>query len=414
MMNNNINKSIIDNRNIDKINSNKATKPAKVNYQKELEKILKKIEDEGTCPSLLLHSCCGPCSSYVLEYLGQYFEITVFYYNPNIYPSEEYWYRVDEQKKIIDLTKARYPIHMIEGAYEVNRFYETIDGMKDLPEGGARCHKCYELRMSEAAKLAKEEGFDYFTTTLTISPHKNSQVLNRIGQEVGARYGVSHLPSDFKKNNGYKRSCKLTSDFGMYRQDYCGCEYSMKETMKRRKKKLRDELKVINEGLDPAYMAQADQAIFDKLYKRPEYLASRVIFTYAGRYPEVDTIDFIEKALGEGKIVAVPYCSDRETMKPYKIQSISQLVMNSFGVLEPDIDLCQELGIEEIDLILVPCCTADIKGARLGFGRGYYDRFLPRSKAEKILLIRSRQMSEDIPMEDHDLVIDKLISEIEI
>ena len=301
---------------------------------------------------------------------------------------------------------------MIEGAYEVNRFYETIDGMKDLPEGGARCHKCYELRMSEAAKLAKEEGFDYFTTTLTISPHKNSQVLNRIGQEVGARYGVSHLPSDFKKNNGYKRSCKLTSDFGMYRQDYCGCEYSMKETMKRRKKKLRDDMKVINEGLDPAYMAQADQAIFDKLYKRPEYLASRVIFTYAGRYPEVDTIDFIEKALGEGKIVAVPYCSDRETMKAYRIQSISQLVTNSFGVLEPDIDLCQELAIEEIDLILVPCCTADKKGARLGFGRGYYDRFLPKSQAEKILLIRSRQMSEDIPMEDHDLVIDKLISEI--
>ena len=266
--------------------------------------------------------------------------------------------------------------------------------------------------MSEAAKLAKEEGFDYFTTTLTISPHKNSQILNRIGQEVGARYGVSHLPSDFKKNNGYKRSCKLTSDFGMYRQDYCGCEYSMKETMKRRKKKLRDDMKVINEGLDPAYMAQADQAIFDKLYKRPEYLASRVIFTYAGRYPEVDTIDFIEKALGEGKIVAVPYCSDRETMKAYKIRSISQLVTNSFGVLEPDIDLCQELAIEEIDLILVPCCTADKKGARLGFGRGYYDRFLPKSQAEKILLIRSRQMSEDIPMEDHDLVIDKLISEI--
>ena len=171
MVNNNINNTLVNNKNTEKINikndSKLPVKPAKVNYQKELEKILKKVEEEGTCPSLLLHSCCGPCSSYVLEYLGQYFEITVFYYNPNIYPSEEYWYRVDEQKKIIDLTRTKYPIHMIEGAYEVDRFYETIAGMEGLPEGGARCHRCYELRMSEAAKLAKEEGFDYFTSSLS-------------------------------------------------------------------------------------------------------------------------------------------------------------------------------------------------------------------------------------------------------
>lgn len=391
-----------------------ANKPAKINYQKELEKILEKIEDQDLCPSLLLHSCCGPCSSYVLEYLGQYFEITVFYYNPNIYPSEEYWYRVDEQKKIIDLTKSRYPIHMMEGAYDVDRFYDTIRGMEDLLEGGARCYKCYELRLSEAAKLAKEEGFDYFTTTLTISPHKNSQVLNRIGQAVGDRYGVSHLPSDFKKNNGYKRSCQLTSEFGMYRQDYCGCEYSMKETIQRKKKKLRDDMRILGASLDRDYMAQADQIIFDKLCKRSEYLDASHIFTYAGRYPEIDTLAFIEGAMKDGKMVSVPYCSDRNTMKAYRIESLDQLVTNSFGVLEPDIGICQEVDIDDIDLVLVPSCTADRKGNRLGFGRGYYDRFLPSCQAEKILLIRSQQVSEDIPMEEHDLVIDKIISEIEL
>lgn len=206
----------------------------KINYQIKLNEIIKDITNKDEVPSLLLHSCCGPCSSYVLEYLSEYFNIIVFYYNPNIYPSEEYFYRVEEQQKIIDLTKAKHPIRMIAGKYEVERFYELAKGLEDAPEGGARCMKCYELRLREAAKIAKIEGFDYFTTTLTISPHKNSQILNRIAEKVSKEEGVANLPSDFKKRNGYKRSCEITKEHGMYRQDYCGCEFSKKETEARR------------------------------------------------------------------------------------------------------------------------------------------------------------------------------------
>lgn len=215
----------------------------KINYQIELDKIISEIEQIEETPTLLLHSCCGPCSSYVLEYLSKYFEITVFYYNPNIYPSQEYWYRVEEQKKIIELTDAKNPIRMIEGKYEVEKFYKMAEGMEHLPEGGERCHKCYEMRLSEAAKLASSNHFDYFTTTLTISPHKNSQVLNRIAQKVGQEYGVTPLPSDFKKKGGYKRSCEITEQYGMYRQDYCGCEFSME----RLKKKESEESKKTDE-----------------------------------------------------------------------------------------------------------------------------------------------------------------------
>ena len=200
----------------------------KVNYQKELEKLLKQLGEEQRVPSLLIHSCCAPCSSYVLEYLSEYFMITIFYYNPNIYPESEYTKRILEQQKLIRDMKFRYPVSFLAGKYDKEKFYEMAAGMEDLKEGGARCMKCYELRLAETARQAVAGEFDYFTTTLSISPMKNAQKLNEIGVRVGEEYGVKYLVSDFKKKNGYKRSIELSKEYGLYRQDYCGCEFSMR------------------------------------------------------------------------------------------------------------------------------------------------------------------------------------------
>jgi len=198
----------------------------KINYQLVLEKEIESNKDK--VPKLLLHSCCAPCSSYVLEYLSEFFEITVFYYNPNIYPPEEYFKREEEQKRFIEKIPAKNSIHFIAGEFEEEKFYETVKGMENEPEGGQRCFACYALRLEKAACEAKKGGFDYFTTTLSISPHKNAQELNRIGGEIAEEYGVKYLFSDFKKKGGYKRSCELSEEYGMYRQDYCGCVYSIR------------------------------------------------------------------------------------------------------------------------------------------------------------------------------------------
>lgn len=206
-----------------------------VNYQKELEKIIEKNQKENRISSLFLHSCCAPCSSYCLEYLAEYFHITLFYYNPNISPKQEYEKRVEEQRRLIEALnqKVTYQITMKEGAYDPERFYEMAKGMEDLPEGGERCFGCYELRLREAAMYASEENYDFFTTTLTISPLKNAQKLNEIGSEVGKEYGISYLPSDFKKKNGYKRSIELSKEYDLYRQNYCGCVFSKREAESR-------------------------------------------------------------------------------------------------------------------------------------------------------------------------------------
>lgn len=199
-----------------------------INYQKALEKIIEVNQKEERVPTLFLHSCCAPCSSYCLEYLAEYFHITVFYYNPNISPKIEYEKRVEEQKRLIlDLNKkVTYTIKMIEGNYEPERFYEMAKGMEKLPEGGERCFACYELRLREAGTYAKERNFDYFTTTLSISPLKNAQKLNEIGKRLGEELSILYLPSDFKKKNGYKRSIELSKEYELYRQNYCGCIYS--------------------------------------------------------------------------------------------------------------------------------------------------------------------------------------------
>lgn len=205
----------------------------KENYQKILESIIKENQSNGKIPTLFLHSCCAPCSSYVLEYLSEYFSITVFYYNPNIYPDEEYWKRVREQEEFIRRFPAKNPISFVEGVFEKEKFYEMVKGYEQIPEGGERCFRCYELRLREAAERAKALGMDYFTTTLSISPLKNAEKLNEIGRRLSEEYGVAYLYSDFKKRDGYKRSVELSHEYGMYRQDYCGCVYSKMEREER-------------------------------------------------------------------------------------------------------------------------------------------------------------------------------------
>ncbi len=205
------------------------------NYQRELDKIIEK--NAGNFPSLFLHSCCAPCSSYVLEYLRQYFTITVFYYNPNISSDPEYRKRVAEQKRLIETYNAEAeaagspyrPIGIVEGDYEPACFYSAVKGYEDCPEGGERCFICYDLRLKETARLAAEGGYEYCATTLTISPLKNAPKLNELGEARAAEYGVKWLPSDFKKKGGYARSVELSAIYDLYRQDFCGCSFSKAE-----------------------------------------------------------------------------------------------------------------------------------------------------------------------------------------
>lgn len=204
----------------------KKTAMNKRNYQSELDKIIQGLGE--TAPSLLLHTCCAPCSSYCIEYLSQYFNITVLYYNPNIYPESEYIHRKSEQIRLIGEMKTKYPVNFIDCDFESEKFYETVKGMEDCREGGERCFKCYRLRLRKAAKTAREKGFDYFTTSLTISPLKNAEKINEIGEELAEEYGIKFLPSDFKKKEGFKRSIELSKEYNLYRQNYCGCVYSRK------------------------------------------------------------------------------------------------------------------------------------------------------------------------------------------
>lgn len=199
-----------------------------MNYQIVLDETLKEIEKNNEKPKLLLHVCCAPCSSYVLEYLNKYFNITVFYYNPNISTKDEYDKRYNEEQRFVKEYPFENEIKVINGKYDNEKYEKLIDGFQDEKEGGARCFKCYRLRLEESAKYAKENNYDYFTTTLTISPYKNSKVLNEIGNELSQLYGIKYLYSDFKKRNGYKRSIELSHKYNLYRQDFCGCKYSIR------------------------------------------------------------------------------------------------------------------------------------------------------------------------------------------
>lgn len=194
-----------------------------INYQKKLDETISSLKGKK---SLLLHACCAPCSSYVMEYLSEYFDISLLFYNPNIYPSEEYQKRLSEVKRLIGEMPLKAEVKIIEGRYEPSEFFEISKGLEQAEEGGERCFKCYRLRLEEAAREAKKGGFDFFTTTLSISPHKNAQKLNEIGEELEKQYGVKYLYADFKKKEGYKRSIELSRIYGLYRQNYCGCGFS--------------------------------------------------------------------------------------------------------------------------------------------------------------------------------------------
>lgn len=198
-----------------------------MNYQQWLDEKIHHIKQSKSVPKLLLHSCCAPCSSYVLEYLSQYFFITVFFYNPNIHPEEEYKKRLNEQIRLIKQLPTKNELLFIEGKYEPNIFFKEIQGLESEPENGKRCLKCYALRLEEAAKKACELDISHFTTTLTVSPHKNTKLINEIGHDIAKTYKITFFYSNFKKKNGFKRSVLLSNQYNVYRQNYCGCIFSM-------------------------------------------------------------------------------------------------------------------------------------------------------------------------------------------
>lgn len=198
----------------------------KKNYDKWMQEIIEKNQELEIVPTLLLHTCCAPCSSAVIERLSKYFRITVFYYNPNIEPLEEYLKRKEEQKRFLSEVTTPYPISFLDCDYEHEEFIQLSKGLENEKEGGPRCLKCYRLRLLKTALKAQEFHFDYFGTSLTVSPYKNAQVLNQIGEELQKKFNVKYLYSDFKKRNGYKRSIELSKDYHLYRQDYCGCSFS--------------------------------------------------------------------------------------------------------------------------------------------------------------------------------------------
>lgn len=192
----------------------------------------KNTVDANNPPKLLLHACCAPCSSYCLEYLSQYFEITVLYYNPNISPEEEFGKRAAEEKRLISEMRVKNPVTLVVDEYNPREFFDAVKGLENEPEGGERCFVCYRLRLERAAKYAAEHGFDYFCSTLSISPLKKAQKLNEIGEELSGIYKVKNLPNDFKKKGGYLRSIELSREYGLYRQNYCGCVFSKREQNK--------------------------------------------------------------------------------------------------------------------------------------------------------------------------------------
>lgn len=210
------------------------------NYAKELERLIQKLQQEGKVPRLLLHACCAPCSSAVLEYLSQYFAITLLYYNPNIAPLEEYQKREAELRRLISQMKFTHPVELLPCQYDGQAFVQAARGLEGEPEGGKRCEACFRLRLRYAAQEAARLRFDYYTTTLSISPMKNAPLLNQLGEEIGREFGVAHLPSDFKKKDGYKRSVQLSKEYDLYRQDYCGCAFS--KAQRQREKEEREEI----------------------------------------------------------------------------------------------------------------------------------------------------------------------------
>ena len=208
-----------------------------MNYQKEMEKIIAQNQKDGLIPHILLHSCCAPCSTHVITTLSPYFDITIFYYNPNIEPEAEYEKRKQEEIRFIKEYPSQNKLDFIDCDYDNNLYHDAIKGLEHLGERSPRCHKCYYLRLDKTAKKAKELNYDYFGTTLTVSPYKDSKILNEIGSSLSSKYGIKYLYSDFKKQNGYLHSIQLAKQYNLYRQDYCGCIYSKEEREREKQRK---------------------------------------------------------------------------------------------------------------------------------------------------------------------------------
>lgn len=218
----------------------------KINYQKLLDEKIKENERDGIRPTLLLHACCAPCSSYTMEYLSKHFDVSIYFYNPNIDTKEEHDLRITELNRLIGEMPLSSEVKLLTGDYEPTKFYEIAKGRESIPEGGERCYMCYALRLEEAARAAVEFQMDYFTTTLSISPYKNAEWLNSLGKKYGEQYGIPYLYSDFKKKGGYQRSVELSREFGLYRQDYCGCVFSKAEMIKRKKEEEKKKAEEMN------------------------------------------------------------------------------------------------------------------------------------------------------------------------
>ena len=250
-----------------------------MNYQLKLEEIINNLDNCDTRPKLLLHACCAPCSSYCIEYLSKYFDITIYYYNPNIDTKEEFDKRVNELNKFVSSFKVDNPVKIVVETYDNSEFETAIKGREDDLEGSNRCFICYELRMDKAALYAKENNFDYFTTTLSISPYKNANKLNEIGEKLEKKYGIKYLYADFKKKNGYRRSIELSKEYGLYRQDYCGCKYSKIARDKReelkREKLVKDVNKKQNETLIKKEMTISKNVILSILIFALAFLFTR-------------------------------------------------------------------------------------------------------------------------------------------
>lgn len=210
----------------------------KKNYQAQLDKLIASLPADGEPPRLLLHACCAPCSSYTLEYLSQYFSITLYFYNPNITSQDEFEKRAAELARLVSILPVKNEVRLIIAPHDPQEFFSAVKGLEDIPEGGERCFICYRQRLEAAAEYAARNGFDYFVTTLSISPYKNAQKLNEIGEELSQIYGVAALPCDLKKRGGYKRSIELSAKYSLYRQNYCGCIFSKKEREKREAQRL--------------------------------------------------------------------------------------------------------------------------------------------------------------------------------
>ena len=319
-----------------------------MNYQSKLEEILEQIE--GT-PKLLLHACCAPCSSYVIEYLSNFFEITILYYNPNIYPKEEYNRRLEELKTYLPKREYKNKIELVELPYEPKEYYDAIKGLELLGEKSKRCYECYKLRLEETCKYAKEHNFDYFTTTLSISPYKVSEWINTIGDMLESKYKINYLYADFKKNNGYKRSLELSREYNLYRQEYCGCSFSKEEKARIIKENnyiknlIKKACYMYNLGELTEISGRQKGGITNKVYKFITTTGSYIIkILYSNKIQEIEKSEEISSIAGNNDInvISAIKCNNKY------INTIDNAHFIIYPYFNGKILLTRELSLEHV------------------------------------------------------------------